>query len=179
MVDLRLVQASPDNGLMKRLIAEWDRQIVAQRYPKEVLDAIRRYEAELKPDKTYGVYVLCRQGEGGIGHSPYEAFVHINHAHPKSNKPILRLIWSRLAPKYEWVADPVEEHSRIFSSVVYSAAELAKNDLKSSEVKIYLLSRADRSFGKRFATALTGATLPFTVSARGNWLHLAMRNEQS
>ena len=175
MSELKLVLASPANGLMERLIAEWDGQLRAQRLPKDVLDAVRRYEAELVPDKTYGVYVLCGDG-AGHGGAPYEAFVHVNHAHPKTPKPVLRLTWSRLAPKYEWVRDPAAEHARIFASLVNGAIALAGGPLKSMEIKMYLLNQADRTFGGLFAEALTGSALPFTVRVRGNWLHLTQKD---
>ena len=176
MPGLELVLASPANGLMQRLIAEWDGQLRARRAPKEILDAVRRYEGVLVPDGAYGVYVLCCRDGEGHGQAPYEALVHVNHAHPGSTKPVLRLTWSRLAPRYEWVRDPVEQHSRIFSSLVYGAIGLALGPLKSLEIKMYLFNRADQAFGRRFAAGLTAAALPFTLRVRGNWLHFTLRD---
>jgi len=89
---------------------------------------------------------------------------------------VLRLSWSRLAPKYEWVRDPAAEHARIFASLVYGAIALARGPLKSLEIKLYLLNQADRAFGGLFAKALTGSALPYTVSVRGNWLHLTQKD---
>jgi hypothetical protein len=172
MSNLSLVLATPGNDLMNKVIAEWDKQLAAQKLPRSALDAVRSYEAQLKPDKAYGVYVLCQPDGKGGGRTPYEAFVHINHAFPKSSDPILRLTWNRLAPRFDWIADPVEEHARVFASIFANAMGLAKNPLKASEIKMYLYNRADRAWGRRFVDALTPLPVPFNVSVRGGWLHL-------
>jgi hypothetical protein len=61
-----LILASHDNDLMSKVIADWDKQLAALRLPKAALDGMRGYEAQLKPDKTYGVFILCSpDGKGG------------------------------------------------------------------------------------------------------------------
>ncbi len=172
MSDLSLVLASPDNQLMAKVIADWDRQLISQKLPRSALDAVRTYEAQLQPDKTYGVYILCTPNGIGGGDPPYEAFVHVNHAFSKSPKPMLRMTWNRLAPRYEWTVDPEKEHARVFSGIVIGGLTLTKGPLSSVEMKVYLYNHADRAFGRRFVGALTGLPLPFNVSLQGNWLHL-------
>lgn len=167
-----LVLATPENDLIKKLIAEWDKQLTAQRIPKEALASVRTYEAQLQPDRVYGVYALCTPDGKGGGHGPFDAFVHINHAFPRSPKPTLRLTWGRLAPRLEWASDPAAEHARVFSAIIANALSLSRGAFKSEEIKVYLYNAADRAFGRSFATALTKVEIPFQVSVRGNWLHL-------
>ena len=173
---LKLILATQENGLMQAVIAEWDKQLSAQKMPKSALESVRTYEAQLRPDKTYGVYVLCNIAGDDVPKSPFEAFVHVNHAFSKTPKPILRLTWSRIAPRYEW-ENPVENHARIFASLIGDALRLSRADFKSDELKIYLYSNADRSYGRNFALALkqtetlTSNKLPFKVATRGSWLH--------
>ena len=157
---------------MTKVVAEWDRQLVSQKLPRSTLDAVRTYEAQLKPDRTYGVYILCSPNEVGGGEPPYEAFVHVNHAFPRSSKPVLRMTWNRLAPRYEWAADPAAEHARVFTGLVIGGLGLTKGPLKSAEMKMHLFNHADRTFGRWFAGNLTGFSLPFNVTVQGNWLHL-------
>ena len=174
MADLFLVKATPDNHLMNQVITDWDKQLAAHKIPKSALDAVRTYEAQLKPDKSYGVFVLCEPTGDGGGRAPFEAFVHINHAFPNSIKPTLRLTWNRLAPRYEQVADSATEHARVFSLIASNALFLARGAFKSSEIKIYLHSHADRVHGKAFAANLTAVELPFNVRVRSSWLHFEM-----
>ncbi|WP_158926729.1 hypothetical protein [Acidisphaera sp. S103] len=174
MSNLNLVLASPANQLMANVITEWDRQLASQKIPKSALDAVRTYEAQLQPDKTYGVYILCSPDGMGGGKPPYEAFVHVNHAFPKSPKPMLRMTWNRLAPRYEWSANPINDHARVFTGIVTGGLKLIGGPLPSKEMKVYLYNHADRAFGKRFVGALTGMPLPFNVSLQGNWLHLGL-----
>lgn len=84
-----LIMASPDNHLMDKVITDWDRQLAALRLPKTALDGMRNYEGQLKPDKRYGVYVLCTPDGHGGGRAPYDAFVHMNHQWPSSSRPYL------------------------------------------------------------------------------------------
>lgn len=171
MAELALVKATSENGLMARVLAAWDKQAAAHKLPPAALDAIRNYEGQLQPGKDYGVYIVCQTSRSGGG-APYEGLVHINRAYPKSPKPILRLIWSRLAPKYEWSDDPVTDHARIFSAVIGGALRLSQSELTSSEVKLYLPGHIDRAYGKGLAASLTMMPdMPFDTRVRGNWLH--------
>ncbi|MBW4093258.1 MAG: hypothetical protein HIU82_19480 [Proteobacteria bacterium] len=157
---------------MAKVIADWDKQLAAQKLPKSALDAVRNYEVQLKPDKSYGVYVLCEPDGNGGGKAPFDAFVHANHQFPRSPNPTLRLVWNRLAPRYEGVSDQIHDHARILSTIVGDALHLSQNALKAAEVKMYLYNYADRAWGRRFAEALTGLPVPFNVSVKGGWLHL-------
>ena len=177
MSQLKLILATPQNGLMANVIAEWDRQLMSRRFPKSALEAVRTYEAQLQPDKAYGVYVLCTPDGTGGGTGPYEAFVHVNHAFPRSQNPTLRMTWNRLAPRYEWSTEPVEDHARVFANMLFGCMELSRGPLVSSEIKILLYNHADRSFARRFVGGLTGIPLPFSVSLQGNWLHLEWHKE--
>ena len=168
----KLVRVSPENRIMNKLISEWDAQLTEQDVPTEALASIRTYEAQLRPDAVYGVFALCTPDQQGGGDGPFDAFVHLNHAFARTSKPQLRLVWSRLAPRCEVATDPAEEHARIFSTIINNALTLSKGVFKSTEIKIYLLNSADRMFGRTFATTLTGVALPFSVSARGSWLHI-------
>ena len=170
-----LVLATPENCIIDKLIAEWDKQLTALKVPKAALASVRTYEVQLKPDKVYGVYVLCTPDGNGGGHGPFDAFVHINHAFPRSPKPTLRLTWNRLAPRFESVADPGAEHARVFSGIIGNALSLSEGSLKSSEIKVYLYNAADRNFSRAFAASLTGVALPLHVAVRGNWLHIEWR----
>ncbi len=185
MAQLQLILATPENGLMNAVIAEWDKQLVSQKLPKSILDSLRTYEAQIKPDRSYGVYVLCDVGKNGLGKPPYEAFVHVNHAFPKTPKPVLRLTWSRLAPRYEWEENQADNHGRIFGALINNALALSESSLKSQELKLYLFSAADRSYGRKFvaslkeAEKLTSFKLPLSVSVRGSWLHLNRTGHKS
>lgn len=181
MVGLKLVKATPENGLMNTVISDWDKQLSSQRLPKGALDSLRSYEANLKPDKTYGVFILCDTDKHGKAKAPFEAFVHINHAHPKSPKPTLRLVWSGLAPRYEWEDGVAENHARIYSDIITNAITLSLGLFSSHEIKLYLFNSADRKWGHEFADsirrteALTSKRLPLDVRIRGSWLHLTHR----
>jgi len=170
-----LVLATPQNCIIEKLIAEWDKQLTALKVPKLALASVRTYEGQLKPDKVYGVYVLCTPDGNGGGAGPFDAFVHINHAFPRSAKPTLRLTWNRLAPRFESVADPASEHARVFSGIMSNAISLSQGPLNSSEIKFYLYNAADRNFSRTFAASLTEFGLPLHVAVRGNWLHVEWR----
>lgn len=172
MAELTLIKATSENDLMTRVLSAWDKQAASARLPSSALNAIRNYEAQLKPSKTYGVYILCDPGADETGRAPYDALVHINHAFPKSPKPTLRLVWQRLAPKYEWAQDPAADHARITSGIVGCALRMSQHDLKSAEMKLYLTSHVDRTYGRAIASSLTRLPdMPFDVRVRGSWLH--------
>lgn len=135
---------------------------------------MRNYELLLVPDKKYGVWVLCDPDHGT--RAPYDALVHINHAFPRSPKPTLRLLWLRIAPKYERSSDMVGDHSRIFAGVLGEALRLSKGNLKSSEIKMYLPNNMDRMYARHMAVSLTSLPgVPFDGRVRGNWLHLVWK----
>jgi hypothetical protein len=171
MSDQSLVLATRENGLIEKLIGEWDKQLTAQKIPKEALSSVRTYEAQLQPDKVYGVFALCTPDGKGGGNGPFDAFVHLNHAFPKHPKPTLRLTWRRLAPRLERAPDPVAEHGRVFSGIVGNAIKLSQGVFKSTEIKVYLYNAADLAFACAFVAALTPLSLSVQASVRGNWLH--------
>lgn len=179
---LKLLLSTPENRLMESIIADWDKQLASQKLPKSILNSLRNYEAQLKPDKTYGVYVLCNQAEDGEYLPPYEAFVHVNHAHPKSKNPVLRLTWSRIAPCHEWSDNHKEKLAEIWAMLFFRAYEMAKGSNKSSEIKFYLLTNAERAWAREFSIALNLASRGLTssppdqikASVKGSWLHIEL-----
>jgi hypothetical protein len=177
LAEQSLVLATPENGLIAKLLEEWDGDLASRRIPKDVLGNIRTYEAQLKPSRTYGVFVLCEPDEMDGGNGPFDAFVHVNHAFPRHPKPILRLTWNRIAPRFEWASDPALEHGRIFAAIASNALRLAQGPFKSSEIKIFLYNAADRQFGRTFASTLTTMTEKVHVAVRGNWLRLTPNEE--
>ena len=170
-----LVKATPANGIIGRLIAEWDHQLTSHKVPRQALASIRTYEAQIQPNAVYGVYVLCTADGMGGGTAPFDAFVHINHAYPKTPNPVLRLIWSRLAPRLHWTTDPASEHARVFAAIITNALALSLGELKSSEIKFYLYNAADLAFGRMFASTSSLPQFNFDVAVRGAWLHIKLK----
>ena len=177
MAVMDLVLTTPENGLITKVISAWDKQVSSLRAPQgSMVQSLRTYEAALQPDKTYGVYIFCSPDASSAGRPPYDALVHINHAFPKSPKPILRLVWLKIAPKYEWSDNLPVEHARIFSGILGAALRLSEGALKSPEIKLYLVNHTDRAYGKLLAAHLTSLpALPFHTRVKGSWLHLTWK----
>ncbi|MDB5731107.1 MAG: hypothetical protein JWQ03_1002 [Variovorax sp.] len=176
---LALIASTNENRLMDRLLTEWAAQLEQLKAPSAALDVVRSYHAAVVPDKHYAVHVLCRSGSAARGAgSPFEGFVHINHAHPHSKRPVLRLVWNRFAPKYDAAEDPAKEHARLFTTVLAQALTMSRNSHRSNEVKIFLCNAADHTHARSFAGQLTGVPgMPFKTSVRGSWLHLEWLKE--
>ncbi|MPY72008.1 MAG: hypothetical protein GEU92_18245 [Alphaproteobacteria bacterium] len=176
MPDFSLVRATAENKLLIRLRTSWERQVddVAKGWLDNQLDHALKIAADDPADPRYGIYVLCDGDGDGRPRAPYEAFVHVNHAWPKSAKDsTVRLVWGAVAPKYMAQTLANVDRAKVLSSVIYSALALAAGEMPSKHVKIYLGGAVDKSFAHLFCSLLNPMVIDrMHARVRGTWLHL-------
>ncbi|HEY4136514.1 MAG TPA: hypothetical protein VGO34_15015 [Alphaproteobacteria bacterium] len=171
---LQLLQVTAANGLWAKVRAAWEKQYkehhTPSEYPTTFLDHAEKICKEDGLDPKYGVYLVSGE-RNGVAAPPYEGLVHVNFKFPGTKNGEIRLVWARVAPRYQFVEEPYRI-AEIQAAFINGALHLAERH-NSPVVKMFLNSPADHAFGRNFA--LFASNLPdmkFTASVRGSWLHI-------
>ena len=176
MTDLRLVRATPENNLWKRLHTNWkvhiERHGIPGGWAEPQLAHAEKIAAEPNQDRRYGIFVVC-YGANNQGGAPYEAFVHINFKGNGTQKDEVRLSWNRFAPRYQVEREHRRRLAAIQATMISGAMALASRGSRTIPVRMFLGNDLDREFATYFAAALgriTGGKLQAAMV--GNWLRI-------
>lgn len=171
---MRLLRADAENGHFEALEREWSEQIRRladfEEYESVRLAHARGIVAEDPQPKNYGIFVVVDESDETDHH--YKAFVHVNHAFPKTSSATLRMVWVVMAPKYDFEDPDTMEVAEITTTILYGGVELCQTAMTSYALKMHLGGSIDRGYASGIASNLR-REMPFLKSAvRGNWLHL-------
>lgn len=177
MAELELVQATKSNGVWRRLRTSWERQLkehnAAAEWAEPQLDHAGQIVDEDGADSRYGIFVACAS-KGGSPSAPYNGFVHINFRQIGTKKQEIRLVWNRLAPRFQF-ENLADEASEVQAAFIFGALNISNNLTGKPPVKMYLGNPFDQAFGRSFAlivNRMAGTSLKAAV--RANWLHLTV-----
>jgi len=176
MAKLQLVRATPQNGIWSRLEKAWQSQLethdAPQDWAKPYLEHARSIVAESPQEARYGIYVACGSREGNPS-TPYEGFVHVNFKLPKTSAAEIRLVWNRIAPKYQF-EDLREEVGDIQSAFINGALGLSEDHGKNPPIRMFLGNPIDQQFGRNFSRIISGIPgMQIKAIVRGNWLYIS------
>lgn len=176
MAKLQLIRAAPNDGLWAALRSSWDRQLKRHKAPVDwaepYLSHAESIIAEAPPDHRYGIYIACGGSNRSNAGAPYEGFVHINFKLMYSSAAEVRLVWNRIAPKYQF-EDLKESVAAIQATFLVGAISLSANNNKKPPVKMFLGNPIDLSFGRSFALFINAMPSNIKAAVRGNWLHIS------
>lgn len=134
------------------------------------LDHAQRICDEEPADPCYGIYALTAKSENGG--PAYEGFTHINHKLPKTPSSEVRLVWNTLHPRYETEISP-EQLAAFTVSYIVGAISLAKGELSSHSVRIYLGNATDKSYAQGIVASMRAEMNGDSpIEFAGNWLHI-------
>jgi hypothetical protein len=134
---------------------------------KPHLEHARSICSEDPHDPRYGIYALISSSDG-----TYEGFTHVNHKLPRTADSEVRLVWNTLSPVYETALDS-ERLALFTASYIFGAINLARGELRSNSVRIYLGNGTDRQYAQGIVVSMReklGEKSP--IEFAGNWLHI-------
>ena len=170
----RLVRADCWNEHFGALESEWEQQVTtfddSIDYESARMQHARSIAAEDPPSKVYGIFVL--HDDAAQPGRRYSGLVHVNHAFPKTSKPILRMVWVLLAPIYDYQDVEPNEIADITGTILHDGIKLCQSDMWSVEMKLHLGSSLDRRYALGVARGLQLYKPEIQAAVRGNWLHL-------
>ena len=80
-----------------------------------------------------------------------------------------------LAPKYDFSTQPAEDTSKIASSLIFGAVQLASTAPAVAEnIKIHCGNVVDRQYFVGVASALRALASFKEAEVKGNWLHITI-----
>ena len=176
MSNLRLVKATIGNGVWGRLLTSWDKQLRTHGAPKgwaqPYLDHATGIVGEGGRDPRYAIYVACGERNGKPS-APYEGFVHVNFKLPKTPHAEIRLVWNRIAPKFQF-DDMRTQVADVQAAFLFGALELSVARRAKPPVKMFLANPIDIAFGRNFALIVNRVPgMNLNALVRGNWLHIS------
>lgn len=164
---------SPD--LFEELKGEWAAQALgfgdtsyADGYLQHAESIITKPKPAMPRGSHYGVYALTDDETNCHG------LAHFNRALlPGTQGWTLRVVWTLLAPRYDYEELSDEKTAEIISGILFSSFKLCRDGgLASENLKLHMPSRDDRRLAVLLAKGLENDSQGMQVSVRGNWLHL-------
>lgn len=173
MSKLELIHATAENGIWKKLSASWDKQLKQHSAPAEwaapFMEHASKIVEENGKDDRYAIYVACGPG----GKPPFEGFVHINFKLMKTSGAEIRLVWNRLAPRFQF-EDLRDQVSEVQSTFLIDSLKISAAHQRQPPVKMFLGNPIDLSFGRSFAQISSRIpAMRLNAAVRGNWLHIS------
>lgn len=166
-----LIRATPENAAFQRLEAQWHKKF--GKPPGTYVPLLKHAEkiaCENPQDPRYGIFVLVenftKRGEHFAG------LAHVNHMHPKSKKPVLRMVWNLLSPEYAGDQVKAEEVAELTTAYIFGGLKICHSQMRSTSLKIYLQNLTERRFAAGIASALRYTRPAWGVAIRGQWLHI-------
>jgi hypothetical protein len=174
---LKLIRATPENGLFASLKKEWNKQFAHDDAPvdsyRPMMEHAERISAENPQDKRYGIFVLVDQADDDKVLT-HEGLVHINHALPRTTKATLRLVWSLIAPHYAYEEIKVEKLANISAGFLIGSLRICGTAMQSRHLRIYLGTPIDRQFAMSLASHMGTKHPKHTFAVAGSWMHLSL-----
>ena len=176
MGNMILVRASSPSDAWGRLCTSWGRQVKKHGASIDwaepsLIHATDIIEGRHNGDGDYGIFIVC----GGTEQSPkapYEGFIHISFKLIGTPKAEIKLLWNRIAPKYQF-EDLKYEVADVLAEFIFGALTISENDYNKIPVKMFLGNPIEQAFGRNFALFMNKiAGTGVKASVRSNWLFL-------
>ena len=176
MAKLKLVEATAANGIWGRLLTNWEKQLKAHGDPEgwaqPYLDHATKIVNESGNDPRYGIFVVCGERKG-VPSAPYEGYVHVNFKLPKTPHSEIRLVWSRIAPRFQF-EDLRDQVAEVQATFLFGALELTTSRRAKPPIKMFLGNPIDIAFGRNFALIVNRMPAKrLNALVRGNWLYIS------
>jgi len=171
---LQLIKATSTNGIWARLLQGWEKELKKHGAPKDWAKPFLEHATKIiaDDDSRYSIFVACG-GSKGAPRAPYDGFVHINFKLMKTSAAEIRLIWNRVAPRYQF-EDLREQLGEVQATFISGAMDISSKHPKRPPIKMFLGNPADIAFGRNFALIISHITaMRIKAVVKGNWLHIS------
>lgn len=178
----KLIQATSENGFFNKLTESWDLQLKEQGEDANIdfyklrLDHAQEiiYERDKDAADVYGIFIIAEFDEDDEI-IDYQGLVHVNHAHPKSPHPILRMVWHVFPPHATADENNGAFYSHMLTAMMFGGIRLAISDMKASEFKLYLQNKSDRDFAKNMCGFMNQEKPELNARIGGSWIHFDIK----
>lgn len=169
-----LVRATKPDGVWKRLRVSWKKQLKKHGASLDWAEPSLNHATEIIESRghdDYGIFVVC-SGTQKKPRAPYVGFIHISFKLVGTSKGEIKLIWNRIAPKYQF-EDLKYEVADILATFLFDALRMSEKKYKKIPIKMFLGNPIELAFGRNFALFIN--KMPATsvkALVRSNWLYL-------